>query len=372
MTKGAAPTMSPPPPSACYGHVEAEGQPASLRHTDAGVGRAAEAHDVKAMPIELVVDHAFTHATAHLRGAKPLPPRRRTLHWRAGLLLCTIVGVVYTMHGRQATNTNAPAGEAGAAPRPGQQQQPEYSSSMHPESESEWAACASVSMHGSLAKICGSLSSSTGRRRSLADERGGHGHGHSAHATSQAVASILTDCVNVSLAEAETEALADGGNGTSSCSTLLWPMPKAYVAGDGASRMLSSAVTFVLEGDAKDSTILTSAIDRYLPLIFSHGVADGGSDDSNASVSEVWISLDDASDGYPTSTTDESYELLVPEDDGEVVITAATVYGAMHALEVDLQAAAQAPHHRTRPQLPLTRTRTHAPPDSLATCELLA
>ena len=349
------------PPSACYGHVEAEGQPTSLRPIDAGVGRAAEAHDVKAMPIELVVCHGpdhgpaltYAHAAAHLRGAKALPPRRRTLHWRAGLLLCTIVGVVYTLHGHQAANTNAPAGEAGpgagASTRPGQQQQQqqqqqEYSSTMRPESESEWAACASVSIHGSLAKICGTLSSSMGRRRSLADEWSGGGHGRSARTASQASAPVLTDCVNMSLAEAETEALAHGYNGTSSCSTLLWPMPKSYVAGDGASRVLSSAVTFVLEGDAKDSTVLTSAIDRYLPLIFSHGVADGGGDSDDdgesastsksTSVSEVRIKLDDSSDDYPTSTTDESYELSVPEDDGEVVITAGTVYGAMHALEV--------------------------------------
>jgi len=137
----------------------------------------------------------------------------------------------------------------------------------------------------------------------------------------------MTDCV--------TYAAGDGQKGgLLACSNLLWPMPRHYFAsseGEASERTISSRATFKLSENAKGSTILQSAIKRFLPLVFSHGLTEDEDSDDDVII-EVVITVVNGSEAYPTLETDVRYELVVPTT-GPATIHAETVYGAMHGLQ---------------------------------------
>ena len=72
---------------------------------------------------------------------------------------------------------------------------------------------------------------------------------------------------------------------------------------------------------------LLKAYDRYNILIFTHGRNDNSTD------TVVDISLKSYSEAYPQIDTDESYSIMIPDSNDAIQIKAATVYGALRALE---------------------------------------
>ncbi|XP_072228778.1 beta-hexosaminidase subunit beta isoform X1 [Leuresthes tenuis] len=120
----------------------------------------------------------------------------------------------------------------------------------------------------------------------------------------------------------------------------LWPLPQKVQISD---------VTFKLSGssfkitDAKESSagpscsLLQNAYRRYYEYMFGGAKKQKVNKSERAGPSDllelqVWItSLDSECDGYPSVTSDESYELSV--DQPFAVLKAPTVWGALHGLE---------------------------------------
>ena len=102
----------------------------------------------------------------------------------------------------------------------------------------------------------------------------------------------------------------------------------------GSRRMLTNSATFTLNEKAKESTMLREAIERFLPLIYSHGAVDDDSDDDDddTSITEITVHVSDGNETYPSLRTDVSYTLSVPET-GSIELSAATIYGIMNALQ---------------------------------------
>ena len=77
---------------------------------------------------------------------------------------------------------------------------------------------------------------------------------------------------------------------------------------------------------------LNSAFERYSALIFKHQASNKFSADTKF-LTHVSVKIEDPSESYPQLDTDESYQLYIPSDGGEITLSAKTVYGAMYGLE---------------------------------------
>jgi hypothetical protein len=110
----------------------------------------------------------------------------------------------------------------------------------------------------------------------------------------------------------------------------VWPMPVSSQYGS-TPLFISSEILFKTKshGNYADIKTLSAAYERYQFIMFPHSF----SDDSNSpSVNEITVAVDNSSEDYPQLDTDESYELSI-SDTGNASIVAATVYGALRALE---------------------------------------
>mmetsp|Transcript_53564 Transcript_53564/g.116776 ORF Transcript_53564/g.116776 Transcript_53564/m.116776 type:complete len:611 (+) Transcript_53564:72-1904(+) len=130
----------------------------------------------------------------------------------------------------------------------------------------------------------------------------------------------------------------------------VWPMPyKSVVPGSAALPTRLSApprLKFFLLPRLQSSPLLTTAFERYAKLTFPHtafsdsidSVECGAGTFSNANPIEKFvISVSDCDESHPTLNTDESYTIATHSRHGYipsyVSATAATVYGALRALE---------------------------------------
>jgi hexosaminidase len=112
---------------------------------------------------------------------------------------------------------------------------------------------------------------------------------------------------------------------------LLWPMPRNLTLGN-VSLVVSSALSF---SAVTPCALLTAAFARYESIIFNHGDANGSAvaarlnapllTSIRVAVANVSVPLD--------LGVDETYSLVVPADGSAAVLTAATVWGALHGLQ---------------------------------------
>ena len=135
----------------------------------------------------------------------------------------------------------------------------------------------------------------------------------------------------------------------------VWPQPASMTSGN-ASIVVGGCdgAPFRFTTNAPNSTVLAAAFARYPKLLFPHAfdpalerddAAPAPDDDwSAACLGALHVVVDDASDAHPQLDTDESYALEVPAADGATATArAATVYGALRALETFSQLVAWAP-----------------------------
>ncbi|XP_034457712.1 beta-hexosaminidase subunit beta isoform X2 [Hippoglossus hippoglossus] len=120
----------------------------------------------------------------------------------------------------------------------------------------------------------------------------------------------------------------------------LWPLPQKVQISQVPLKLIGSSFRFV---DAKDSSagascsLLQDAYRRYYEYMFGSSKRQGQGRSRRPGRSEltelqVWItSTDSDCDGYPSVTSDESYELSV--DQPFAILKAPTVWGALHGLE---------------------------------------
>ncbi|XP_012774236.1 beta-hexosaminidase subunit beta isoform X1 [Maylandia zebra] len=121
----------------------------------------------------------------------------------------------------------------------------------------------------------------------------------------------------------------------------LWPLPQKVQISEVSFKLTSSSFRIV---DAKASSagpscsLLQSAYRRYYEYMFGSAKKqwwsknNRRSDPSDLSELQVWITSPDSEcDGYPSVTSDESYELTVNQP--VAVLKAPKVWGALHGLE---------------------------------------
>ncbi|XP_044031302.1 beta-hexosaminidase subunit beta isoform X2 [Siniperca chuatsi] len=120
----------------------------------------------------------------------------------------------------------------------------------------------------------------------------------------------------------------------------LWPLPQKVQISKVSFKLTSSSFKIV---DAKESSagascsLLQDAYRRFYEYMFGSAKRQamnksGGAGPSELTGLQVWItSLDSECDGYPSVTSDESYELSV--DQPYAVLKAPKVWGALHGLE---------------------------------------
>lgn len=107
------------------------------------------------------------------------------------------------------------------------------------------------------------------------------------------------------------------------------------------------------QGCAEGSSVCAAVISRYQQLFSIKTSANGPRPacPANVTISEIRIRLDSRSEDLGPNT-DESYEITItpfvaPEAEVEVIVTARTVFGARHALEVIAQMVADDPASTT-------------------------
>uniref|UniRef100_A0A669C4V6 Beta-hexosaminidase n=1 Tax=Oreochromis niloticus TaxID=8128 RepID=A0A669C4V6_ORENI len=118
----------------------------------------------------------------------------------------------------------------------------------------------------------------------------------------------------------------------------LWPLPQKVQISEVSFKLSSASFRIV---DAKASSagpscsLLQSAYRRYYEYMFGSAKKQWGSknnrrsDPSDLTELQVWITSPDSEcDGYPSVTSDESYELTVNQP--VAVLKAPTVWGALH------------------------------------------
>jgi len=115
--------------------------------------------------------------------------------------------------------------------------------------------------------------------------------------------------------------LRDYGN------TPVWPLPATAVSAGVNPTLDPTNFTFSFSPDA----LIAEMTSRYRPLILYH--PQGHADASRPALRVVHIDVADASVRQVQQDTDESYALAFSLDGGSASITAATVFGARHALE---------------------------------------
>uniref|UniRef100_A0A673CH09 Beta-hexosaminidase n=1 Tax=Sphaeramia orbicularis TaxID=375764 RepID=A0A673CH09_9TELE len=120
----------------------------------------------------------------------------------------------------------------------------------------------------------------------------------------------------------------------------LWPLPQKVQLSDVSFKLTTSSFRIV---DAKESSagpscsLLQNAYRRYYDYIFENAKKSWQAKGKRTGPSElgelqVWItSADSECDGYPSVTSDESYELTVNQP--FAVLKAPKVWGALHGLE---------------------------------------
>ncbi|XP_053196273.1 beta-hexosaminidase subunit beta isoform X1 [Scomber japonicus] len=120
----------------------------------------------------------------------------------------------------------------------------------------------------------------------------------------------------------------------------LWPLPQKVQISEVSFKLTSISFKIV---DAKESSagpscgLLQDAYRRYYEYVFGTAKRQGPYKNRRAGPGEltelqVWITSTDAEcDGYPSVTSDESYELTV--DQPFAVLKAPKVWGALHGLE---------------------------------------
>uniref|UniRef100_A0A668UL86 Beta-hexosaminidase n=1 Tax=Oreochromis aureus TaxID=47969 RepID=A0A668UL86_OREAU len=121
----------------------------------------------------------------------------------------------------------------------------------------------------------------------------------------------------------------------------LWPLPQKVQISEVSFKLTSASFRIV---DAKASSagpscsLLQSAYRRYYEYMFGSAKKQWGSknnrrsDPSDLTELQVWITSPDSEcDGYPSVTSDESYELTVNQP--VAVLKAPKVWGALHGLE---------------------------------------
>ena len=107
--------------------------------------------------------------------------------------------------------------------------------------------------------------------------------------------------------------------------SIVWPRVAHSNFGE---RELSVSPELEFSTQGEMIKTLSLAYERYKGLIFTHATPSGAS----GVISAVLVNVKDASEGYPQLETDESYELSISSD-GEVALTATTIYGALRGLE---------------------------------------
>ncbi|KAI4302378.1 hypothetical protein MLD38_038130 [Melastoma candidum] len=123
--------------------------------------------------------------------------------------------------------------------------------------------------------------------------------------------------------------------------TYVWPLPQEFGHGN-ATVLVDPGISLVVEGEGGGSAILRDAFDRYTRVIFQHNdVFDIFSAfrrrKSSFDINKLRVIVHSKDEGLQLGV-DESYSLLVPDEDrtsviGEVTIEANTVYGALRGLE---------------------------------------
>lgn len=96
--------------------------------------------------------------------------------------------------------------------------------------------------------------------------------------------------------------------------------------------MVSPSPSFFLLSSGS-SSFLQSAFARYYDLTFRHTPSMGRPNASTPVLSALSFVVDDLDDSHPQIHTDESYSLSLPPGGGVANVRAASVYGALRAIE---------------------------------------
>ena len=112
----------------------------------------------------------------------------------------------------------------------------------------------------------------------------------------------------------------------------VWPLPRAATAGTASASLLAPE-QFALgaETAGAPSTALQAALQRFRLRAFPHPAASSSSRDSQGMLTGLTVRVSDVTAALALGV-DESYTLAVPLS-GNATISAATVFGAYHALE---------------------------------------
>ena len=108
-----------------------------------------------------------------------------------------------------------------------------------------------------------------------------------------------------------------------SCSDMpyIWPLPKEYTHGETTVTIDFRFFT------PQQSNELIEAFQRYMDIIFYRkaAIVESGVRNVNVEVDEGKAELQ--------METDESYEIIIPDDGSDITIHAKNPFGAMHGLE---------------------------------------
>ena len=111
-----------------------------------------------------------------------------------------------------------------------------------------------------------------------------------------------------------------------SCSDMpyIWPLPKEYTHGETTVTIDAQHFRFFTP---QQSNELIEAFQRYMDIIFYRkaAIVESGVRNVNVEVDEGKAELQ--------METDESYEIIIPDDGSDITIHAKNPFGAMHGLE---------------------------------------
>ena len=119
----------------------------------------------------------------------------------------------------------------------------------------------------------------------------------------------------------------------STTTDLLWPLPTTYAFGSGYYTLNPSTFKFVPVNNGVRSDTLQAAIERYTKLIFDTPVPfypSGGNGSSLGELLGVYVDVVIADETLGPATN-ETYDIIVM--DGQAIISALNVYGALRGLE---------------------------------------
>eukprot|EP00041_Stephanoeca_diplocostata_P028623 m.823749 g.823749 ORF g.823749 m.823749 type:complete len:619 (-) comp23404_c0_seq1:2097-3953(-) len=111
----------------------------------------------------------------------------------------------------------------------------------------------------------------------------------------------------------------------------VWPLMSQYTNGT-ATVSVASTLKYVDDSATATKTI-AQAFTRYQGLTFPHHASAAAEAALGAAISELHVSIKDTDESHPQLGVDESYTLDINSDGSNVLVTANTIYGAMHALE---------------------------------------